>query len=53
MFTETARYYDKIYAGKDYAGESERLLNLVAQELGTRGVLCSMSPAGRVSIWNT
>ncbi len=37
MFTETARYYDRIYAFKDYAGETSKLLAIVERELNTDG----------------
>ena len=37
MFAETARYYDRIYAFKDYAGETSKLLAIVAGELHTGG----------------
>jgi ubiquinone/menaquinone biosynthesis C-methylase UbiE len=29
VFSETARYYDKLYAKKDYAGEVQRLISLL------------------------
>jgi len=29
MFSKTARYYDKLYAKKDYAGEVQRLISLL------------------------
>ncbi len=32
MFSKTARYYDKLYAGKDYAGEVQRLISLLGVE---------------------
>ncbi len=37
MFTGTARYYDWIYAYKDYAGEVEKILSIVERELHTDG----------------
>jgi len=37
MFTETARYYDRIYSFKDYAGEVEKILSIVEAELHTDG----------------
>ena len=37
MFKETARYYDRIYSHKDYAGEAERILAIVDRELRTDG----------------
>jgi SAM-dependent methyltransferase len=33
MFSETARYYDKFYAFKDYAGEAKTLLTLIDARL--------------------
>jgi SAM-dependent methyltransferase len=37
MFKETACYYDRIYAFKDYAGEAEKILSIVDRELHTDG----------------
>jgi SAM-dependent methyltransferase len=37
MFSQTARYYDKIYAFKDYQAEAQRLVALIGQYLGSRG----------------
>jgi SAM-dependent methyltransferase len=37
MFTETARYYDRIYSHKDYDGEVEKILSIVEGELRTDG----------------
>jgi len=37
MFGETARYYDRIYSHKDYAGEVEKVLAIVDRELRTGG----------------
>jgi len=37
MFTETARYYDRIYAFKDYVGETSKLLAIVEQGLHADG----------------
>jgi SAM-dependent methyltransferase len=37
MFSQTARYYDKFYAFKDYAGEVETLLALIGQRLPSGG----------------
>lgn len=37
MFSETARYYDKFYAGKDYRGEVERLLAIIGPSLRSGG----------------
>jgi len=34
MFDQTAPYYDRIYAEKDYAGEAERVSSFAAEELG-------------------
>ena len=34
MYRMTARYYDKIYASKDYAGEARRLIDVIEGELG-------------------
>ena len=34
MYEELARYYDKIYSGKDYEAESERLRDIILGELG-------------------
>ena len=34
MYHKTARYYDKIYAFKDYAEESRRLIERIEEELG-------------------
>lgn len=34
MYSKTARYYDKLYAQKDYAGEAERLCTLLGVEPG-------------------
>jgi SAM-dependent methyltransferase len=36
VFDQTARYYDKIYAFKDYAGEVRTLLRWIAPEPGAR-----------------
>ncbi len=32
VYSKTARYYDKLYAGKDYAGEVRRLISLLGVE---------------------
>jgi len=37
MFEKTARYYDKIYAFKDYAAEVRTLIGFVERELGEAG----------------
>jgi SAM-dependent methyltransferase len=37
MFAGTARYYDRIYAFKDYVGEVEKILSIVERELQTDG----------------
>jgi SAM-dependent methyltransferase len=37
MFSKTARYYDKFYAFKDYAGEAEVLLALISECLRSGG----------------
>jgi len=37
MFKETARYYDRIYAFKDYASEVEAVVSIVDAELWTDG----------------
>jgi SAM-dependent methyltransferase len=37
MFTETARYYDRIYAYKNYGGEVEKILSIVEGELHIAG----------------
>jgi SAM-dependent methyltransferase len=37
MFSKTARYYDKFYAFKDYAGEVERLLVVIGERLRSGG----------------
>lgn len=37
MFAGTARYYDRIYAFKDYAGEVEKILSIVERELQADG----------------
>lgn len=37
MFEETARYYDRIYAFKDYAAEASKLRAIVEEELRTGG----------------
>lgn len=37
MFTKTARFYDKVYASKDYAGEVERIVATVRQNLRSGG----------------
>lgn len=37
MFTKTARFYDKIYAFKDYPAEVERLVAIVRQNLRSGG----------------
>lgn len=31
-YSKTARYYDRLYAGKDYAGEVQRLVSLLGVE---------------------
>jgi len=36
-YSGTARYYDALYAFKDYAAESSRLIELIAEELGETG----------------
>jgi SAM-dependent methyltransferase len=36
VFAKTARYYDKLYGHKDYAGEVERLMALLGLEPGER-----------------
>jgi len=36
MFEETARYYDRIYAFKDYAAEAGRLADIVRERIGDR-----------------
>ena len=44
MFSKTARFYDRIYAFKDYRGEVERLTAIVREHLrGTcpRSTACS------------
>ena len=35
-YSKTARYYDKLYAKKDYAGEVERLISLLSAKHGAR-----------------
>ncbi len=37
MFKETARYYDRIYAFKDYAAEASKIRVIVEEELRTGG----------------
>lgn len=37
MFTQSAQYYDAIYSFKDYQGESERLLDIIHENLQSRG----------------
>ena len=37
MFSKTARYYDKIYSGKDYQAEVQRLLPITREHLGSGG----------------
>jgi len=37
MYAETARYYDRIYAFKDYAAEAAKVLAIVDRELDTGG----------------
>jgi len=37
VFEETARYYDRIYAFKDYAAEASKVRAIVEEELGTGG----------------
>ena len=37
MFAQTAHYYDKFYAFKDYAGEAEILLTLIHTHLRSGG----------------
>ena len=37
VFKETARYYDRIYSHKDYAGEAAKILAIVERELHTKG----------------
>jgi len=37
MFTETAKFYDKIYAFKDYRAEVERLLPFIRENLRSNG----------------
>jgi ubiquinone/menaquinone biosynthesis C-methylase UbiE len=34
VYSKTARYYNKLYAGKDYAGEVKRLISLLGVEPG-------------------
>jgi ubiquinone/menaquinone biosynthesis C-methylase UbiE len=36
VFSKTARYYDKLYAGKDYAGEVQRLVSFLELEPGRK-----------------
>ena len=36
VFSRTARYYDKLYAGKDYAGEVQCLISLLGMESGNK-----------------
>jgi len=36
MFDETARYYDKIYAFKDYASEADRVASILHEQIGER-----------------
>lgn len=36
MYTLSAEYYDLLYAGKDYAGESARLMEIITARLGNR-----------------
>ncbi|MFC2078020.1 class I SAM-dependent methyltransferase [Candidatus Bipolaricaulota bacterium] len=44
MFEKTARYYDKIYAFKDYAAEVRTLIGFVKRELGeARGCLLDVA----------
>jgi ubiquinone/menaquinone biosynthesis C-methylase UbiE len=44
MFSKTARYYDKFYAFKDYAGEAERLLAIIDDLLRSGD---NLRPGGR------
>ena len=37
MFTETALYYDKIYAFKDYPAETDRLMAIFREHQRSRG----------------
>ena len=37
MFSQTARYYDKFYAFKDYAAETETLIALINERLCSDG----------------
>jgi len=37
MFSKTPRYYDKIYASKDYQGEAQRLIALIRENLCSEG----------------
>ena len=37
MYTESVRYYDKIYAFKDYKAEAERLVAIIRENLHTGG----------------
>jgi SAM-dependent methyltransferase len=44
MLEDTARYYDRIYAFKNYAGEADRIDEIVKDELGdTRGPLLDVA----------
>lgn len=43
MFHETARYYDRIYAFKDYAGEASKIVAIVEEELRTGGRLLDVA----------
>jgi len=37
MYERSSRYYDRIYASKDYAGEAEKLASWIDRELRTSG----------------
>ena len=44
MFEQTARYYDKIYAFKDYQAETKRLIGFIEGEVGeARGRLLDVA----------
>lgn len=37
VYSGMARYYDKLYAGKDYAGEVEKLLSILGEDFSSGG----------------
>jgi hypothetical protein len=56
VFTESAEWYDRFQAGKDYAGEAERITGLIrdlqprARTLLDDGTACGCSPGPNTSM---